>query len=582
LTEKARNFDRRLWSRFWQIARPYWFGEERWKARLLLGLLVVLLIGRTEFNVLFNQQSGDFTSALAERDPARFWRTMRWFGLTLLCGVPIYAYYYYVRDRLGIAWRRWLTQHFLAKYLDKRAFYTLSTSDAIDNPDQRIAEDINSFSTRSLLFLLEIVGAILQLVAFSGVLWSISRALVGILVAYAVFGTVVTFGVFAKPLIGINYQQLRREADFRFGLVRIRENAEAIAFYRGESREGASVRERFRLLYENYLRLLRRTVGLNLVQYSYTFVTYALPSVVIAPRIISGELEVGRAVTAGGAFTAMLSALTVFVDRFETLSAFAAGIERLHGFAKALDHDESEPGEELEWLEDESLELENVTLKVPRQERTLVSALNVSVSEGEGLAIVGASGGGKSSLLRAVAGFWRAGSGIIRRPRLEHMLFLPQRPYMIIDTLRRQLLYPRVDREVSDDELRAVLAKVNLPDLVERCGGFDVTLDFGKILSLGEQQRLAVARVLLAKPRYAVLDEATSALDLTNEAALYALLAELETTLVSVTHRGAPVRHHRQILELHGDGSWTLREVEPSGVHAEPPLEGAGARLSRD
>ena len=289
-TKKTRNFDRRLWSRFWRIARPYWFGEEKWKAWILLGLLVLLLIGRTEFNVLFNQQSGEFTSALAARDPARFWRTMRWFGLTLLGGVPIYAYFYYVRDRLGIGWRRWLTHHFLARYLDKRAFYTLSTSDTIDNPDQRIAEDINSFSTRSLLFLLEIVGAILQLVAFSGVLWSISRTLVGILVAYAAFGTIVTFGVFAKPLIGINYQQLRREADFRFGLVRIRENAEAIAFYRGETREGGHVRERFRLVYENYLRLLRRTVGLNLVQYAYTFVTYALPSVVIAPRIISGEL----------------------------------------------------------------------------------------------------------------------------------------------------------------------------------------------------------------------------------------------------------------------------------------------------
>jgi putative ATP-binding cassette transporter len=580
LTKQARNFDRRLWSRFWQIARPYWFGEEKWKARLLLGLLVVLLIGRTEFNVLFNQQSGDFTSALAERDPARFWRTMRWFGVTLLCGVPIYAYYYYVRDRLGIAWRRWLTHHFLAKYLDKRAFYTLSTSDAVDNPDQRIAEDINSFSTRSLLFLLEIVGAILQLAAFSGVLWSISRTLVAILVAYAAFGTIVTFGVFAKPLIGINYQQLRREADFRFGLVRIRENAEAIAFYRGEKREGGNVRERFRQVYENYLRLLRRTFGLNLLQYAYTFVTYALPSVVIAPRIISGELEVGRAVTAGGAFTAMLSALTVFVDKFETLSAFAAGIERLHGFAKVLDHDGNHPGEDIEWLEHESLELENVTLKIPQQERILVSELNVSVAAGEGLAIVGASGGGKSSLLRAVAGFWRAGSGIIRRPRLEHMLFLPQRPYMIIDTLRHQLLYPRVDRQVSDEELREVLLKVNLPDIVERCGGLDVTLDFGKILSLGEQQRLAVARVLLAKPRYTVLDEATSALDLTNEAALYALLAELDTTLVSVTHRGAPVRHHRQVLELHGDGSWTLRDVDPSGVHGEPTSDDIGTPLS--
>lgn len=562
--KKIRNFDRRLWVRFWSIAKPYWVGEERWKAWTLLCLLVVLLIGRTEFNVLFNQQSGDFTSALAEHDPSRFWHTMHRFGLTLLTGVPIYAYYYYVRDRLGVGWRRWLTHHFLAKYLDNRAFYTLTTDDTIDNPDQRIAEDINSFSTQSLFFLLEIVGAVLQLIAFSGVLWAISRVLVGILVAYAVFGTVVTFGVFAKPLIGLNYQQLRREADFRFSLIRIRENAEAIAFYRGEGREGRHVRDRFRALYDNYLRLLRRTVGLNLLQYAYTFVTYALPSVVIAPRIISGELEVGRAVTAGGAFTAMLGALTVFVDRFETLSAFAAGVDRLHGFAKTLASEEKAPGDAIEWLEHDRLEFDNLTLKVPRQERTLVSALSASVADGEGLAIVGASGGGKSSLLRAVAGFWRSGSGVIRRPSLEHMLFLPQRPYMIIDTLRHQLLYPLVDRKVSDDELRDVLAKVNLPDIAERCGGFDTALDFGKVLSVGEQQRLAVARVLLTRPRYTVLDEATSALDHANEARLYALLAELDTTLVSVTHHGAPVRHHHQVLELHGDGSWTLRDVGPS------------------
>ena len=362
-TERVRDFDRRLLARFWNIAKPYWVGDQRLVGRGLLALLVVLLIGRTEFNVLFNNQSGEFTSALAAKDSVRFWRAMKIFGAALLAAVPIYACYYYVRGRLGIAWRRWLTGHFLQKYFANRAFYDLTTNDAIDNPDQRIAEDIASFTQKSLTFLLEVVSAGLTLLAFSGVLWSISRMLVGILVLYAVFGTVMTFGVFGKPLIGLNFQQLRREADFRFSLIRIRENAEAIAFYRGEEREAANVLDRFRALYDNYTRLLKRTFGLNVFQYAYTFLTYALPSFIIAPRIISGELEVGRAIQAGGAFAAMLSALTVFVDNFEALSAFAAGIDRLRGFKKVLDDEgKPKPNEQLIASESgDSIRLDNVT-----------------------------------------------------------------------------------------------------------------------------------------------------------------------------------------------------------------------------
>jgi putative ATP-binding cassette transporter len=537
--------------------------DEKWTAWGLLGLLFVLLLGRTEFTVLFNQQSGEFTSALAAHSSARFWHSMRVFGAALIAAVPIYGLFYYVRDRLGLAWRRWLTNHFLERYFRDRAYYQLTWNPSIDNPDQRIAEDINAFTQKSLRFLLEIVAAALQLVAFAGILWAISKTLVLFLVLYAFAGLAITFGIFGKPLVELNFQQLRREADFRFGLIRVRENAEAIAFYRGEERESEQVKHRFAYLYDNYKRLLRRTLDLNLFQYCYSFIALAIPSIIIAPRILSGELEVGRAIQAGGAFTAMLSALTVFIDNFEALSGFAAGIERLHSFSRILDPAKSgaKTNDVIEYVENFKLELDSVTVQTPNHERTLISNVSLAVEDKEGLLIVGASGGGKSSLLRTIAELWNTGNGIVRRPELKEMCFLPQRPYMILGTLREQLLYPKVKRDVSDDELQETLARANLPDIVARCGGFDTDLDFGKILSIGEQQRLAIARVLLAKPTYLILDEATSALDVENEEKLYLEMKESASTLISVAHHQTLLKYHKRVLRIAGDGGWTLDDA---------------------
>jgi ABC-type uncharacterized transport system, permease and ATPase components len=563
--KRTKNFDRRLWRRFWSIAKPYWFQDEKWIARGLLALLILLLLGRTEFTVLFNQQSGEFTSALAAKNGARFWHSMRVFGIVLVAAVPIYAFYYYVRDRISISWRRWLTHNFLGKYFKDRAYYELTFNQTIDNPDQRISDDINTFTQKSLTFLMEVVGACLQLIAFSGILWAISKTLVLFLVGYALLGTLVTFGVFGKPLIGLNFQQLRREADFRFSLIRIRENAEAIAFYQGEAREGSHVKQRFAEVFGNYKKLIRRTLGLNLFQYGYSFVTLIFPCIIIAPRVISGELEVGRVVQAAGAFAAMLSALTVFVENFEALSAFAAGIERLHTFSKSLaghHAGQAKLGDTIDRLEHPRLELDRVTLQTPNYQRTLITNVSLAVEQGEGLLIVGESGGGKSSLLRAIAGLWNSGSGTIMRPKLEQMLFLPQRPYMILGNLRSQLLYPIIDRDISNEELSQVLKQVNLPDILDRCGGFDEELDFAKVLSVGEQQRLAVARVLLTKPHYAVLDEATSALDIENEERLYVQLKATSSTVVSVAHRSTLLKYHKHVLEVVGNGTWHLRQAK--------------------
>jgi putative ATP-binding cassette transporter len=384
------------------------------------------------------------------------------------------------------------------------------------------------------------------------------------LIVYAIFGTVFALAVFGKPLLGLNFMQLRREADFRFGLVRIRENAESIAFYRGEAQESQQVRRRFAAAFDNFNQLIRRTLFLNLFQYTFSLLTIILPSAIVAERVLSGELEVGRAVQAGGAFAAVLSAISVIVENFEGLSRFAAGIDRLSTFSRSLDalpDSRALNSGLIESVEGPRLALEQVTLLTPSGGRILVNDLSVAIEPGEGLMIVGESGSGKSSLLRAIAGLWYCGSGRIVRPAPAHILFLPQRPYMILGSLRSQLLYPIQDRRIQDTELLQLLERVNLRDIAERFGGLDAERDWEKVLSIGEQQRLALARVLLTRPNYAVMDEATSALDLANEVHIYDELATTETTLVSVSHHTTLLKFHKQVLELAGNGEWQLHST---------------------
>lgn len=551
----------KLLKRFLALAKPYWFSKEKKKARWLIVGLLVLLVADTEFNVLFNEQSGEITSALAARDAPRLWHSIRtYFGL-LLVAVPIYSYYYFVRDKLSLNWRGWLTSEFLNRYFENRAFYRLLTKPEIDNPDQRIAEDINSFTDRSLSLLLLFLGGILQLLAFGHVLWSISSYLVFFLILYASIGTLIAFGVFGEKMVALYFNQRRREADFRFGLVRIRENAEAIALYRGERQEQRQVQGLFAKLYANFDKLINWSLRLNFFQYAQSLLTTVLPSVIIAPRVLSGELEVGRIVQAAGAFSAILGALTLLLDNLDSLSRFAAGVGRIDTFAHSLELPKArkDPARgKIVTKESEQLSFNEVTMQTPNYERTLVKALTVAVPPGEGLMIVGSSGLGKSSVLRVMAGLWDAGTGTLERPKPEDMLFLPQHAYMVLGSLRVQLNYPNLDKSLTDAELGEVLELVNLPGLIERCGGFDADFDFEKILSVGERQRLAFARAILKSPRYVLLDEATSALDRENEAALYRKLIATSTTVVSVSHHPALVKYHSQVLELKSDGAWEL------------------------
>jgi putative ATP-binding cassette transporter len=566
-TDSIPGFNLRLWQRFTAIARPYWVSSERWRARGLLALLVLLLLGQTAFSVLFNHETGEFTSALAARDADRFWASIWRYTAILVAAVPLYALYYFVRDTLGLRWRRWLTDSFLTRYFQKRAYYRLNTS-GIDNPDQRIAEDINSFTQQSLYFSMIVLGSLIDLLAFSSVLWGISQGLVYFLLVYAMVSTLFTGAVFGKRLIGLNFRQLQREANFRFGLVRVREHAEPIAFYDGEAREMSGLQRVFAAAYVNYQQILRWQFKLNLFQYAHKFLITVLPTVIIANDVLSGELEVGRAIQAAGAFAAILSALTVIVDHFEGLSRFSAGVDRLHAFAQVLGSAAAPPDVDglIRTSPGFELALNRVTVFTPSREHRLVQELTLSVKPGEGLLIVGPSGAGKSSLLRVIAGLWNTGAGEVTRPGGSDMLFMPQQPYLPLGDLRCQLTYPQTERGISDEELLRWLERVNLPTLAQRFGGLGVVLDWARVLSVGEQQRLAFARALLAKPRYLLLDEATSALDDANEELLYVQLAGLSITPISVSHHRSIRKHHHQVLTLADDGgSWTLQTLARTG-----------------
>ena len=565
-------FNRRIVPKFIVLSQPYLVSDEKWMARGLLALLVGLMLANTAASVLLNQQTGEFSSALAARDPDRYWKSIYFTIGLLVVAVPIYGFYYYVRDKLTINWRRWMTSKFLDNYFGNKSFYKLSFKAEIDNPDQRIAEDINTFTQRSIYFLLIFIETFLQIVAFSGVLWSISRGLVFFLIAYATVGTLVTVLVFGRPLVGLNFFQLRREADFRYSLVRVRENAESIAFYRGEEQESRYVFKRFQDAFANYNRLINWQLFLNLFQYAYTSATLIIPGIILAPQVMSGDLEIGSVVQATGAFAAVFSALNVVVSKFDLLSLFAAGVGRLDRFAKALETTSLHPDEKQTRIETDvgvPVVMKSLSLKTPDFKRALVADLSMTLANGDGLLIVGASGGGKSSLLRAVAGLWNSGSGTVVRPELDEMLFLPQRPYMIIGDLRAQLLYPGPTDDRDEAEFQRVLEAVNLSDLIERCGGLDVEADWGKILSLGEQQRLAFARVLLANRKYVILDEATSALDEKNEAALYELLRATSATVISVSHRPHVAKFHTHVLILAGDQSWKIQTSEEFVAESE-------------
>ena len=543
------------------LARPFFVGDKRKQAVGMLVLLLTLSLSIKGMDVVMSYVGRDFMTALSLRQRDQFLQNLYLYLAAFAVATPIVVFYRYTEERLALMWRRWLSQRLIERYFSNRAYYKLSWYPGIDNPDQRIEEDVRTFTATSLSLFLIILQAVIALFLFMGVLSSISVYLTIGAVVYAAFGSLCTF-VLGRPLISLNYAQLKKEADYRYKLINVRDNAESVAFYRGERREGTRVRQRLKSVIANMLNIINRNRLLNFFTTGYNYVTVLLPTIIVSPLYLDGKIEFGVVTQAALAFSQVLNALSIIVLNFGSLSAYAAVVRRLGVFWDGLDDIDSPqlPVSTIRTVDAPQISFKNVTILTPHRDQKLVENLSFALS-GEGLLISGASGTGKSSILRSLAGLWNAGEGLIERPALESSMYVPQRPYMVMGTLRAQLLYGQARGGFTDRELLSLIEKVGLMDTYSRVGGFEAVVDWSNILSTGEQQRLAFARVVLARPRFVYLDEATTALDEASEEQLYDLLREFAANWITIGYRPALKRVHNFRLLLPGGGKWRFERL---------------------
>jgi vitamin B12/bleomycin/antimicrobial peptide transport system ATP-binding/permease protein len=550
----------------WALTRPYWASDDRWPGRLLLAAIVLISLFLVYLNVRLNEWNGAFFNSLQEKDEPAFWRLLREWGVIVVIYVIAGLTRLYLDMWLRIRWRGWLTRRFMDRWLAHRAYYRIQLTDRVtDNPDQRIAEDLKLFVDLTLRLTLDLLQQVVTLFSFIAILWQLSGSatilgvevpgyMVWVALAYAVLGTWITHLV-GRPLIGLTFEQQRYEADFRFGLVRFRENAEAVALYRGEGDEQRGFVASFGAVVRNWTQLMTVQKNIFATTTFYSLAAGIFPIIVAAPRYFSGAIPLGGITQTAGAFGQVQGALSFFVDSYTAVAQWRAVVERLTTFEAAIARAETAareaPGVAVAAHGASDIVLSGVRLALP-DGRVLVEGEDLRIAAGERVLVTGPSGSGKSTLFRALAGIWPFGGGSIAIPGDARPLFLPQRPYLPIGTLAEVLRYPDRGVAAGDDVLAAALGDVGLghltPALAEHA-------HWAQRLSGGEQQRVAIARALVLKPDWLFLDEATAAVDEATEARLYTLLQERlpRAAMISIGHRSSLRAFHSRELHLARD-----------------------------
>jgi vitamin B12/bleomycin/antimicrobial peptide transport system ATP-binding/permease protein len=567
----------------WAITYPYWQSEDRWAAWGLLITVLLLNLGTVYINVLLNKWNNTFYDALQDKDWLVFVHQLIRFSWLAGMFIVLAVYQSYLNQMLQIRWRRWLTNRYLHTWLSDGRYYLMQFfAGDTDNPDQRLAEDIPLFISSTLNLAIGGMRAVVTLVSFVAILWGLSGIIVipvhrssialhGYLVwsalLYAVVGTWFTNWI-GHPLVRLNFDQQRYEADFRFNLIRFRENTEGVALYHGEADELRAFSQRFSSIVRNWWSIMRQQKRLTWLTAGYGQAAVIFPIIVVAPRFFRGQILLGGLMQTAAAFGEVQDSLSFIVSSYTDIASWRSVVERLAGFDVALEsarrRTADREGIHLSEQPVAGLTIDGVELDLPSGE-ALISDVNLQLKHGDRLLISGPSGVGKSTLLRAIAGIWPFGHGEIRIPADARILFLPQKPYLPIGTLRDVVSYPRPIEAVNDADLREALQAVELPELADK---LDETGHWALQLSPGEQQRIAFARALVQKPEWLFLDEATSAVDESTEAHLYRLLRERlpGTALLSVGHRSTLLPFHARQIVVHPDGRGPASITERSFI----------------
>lgn len=551
----------KTWQRFVAVIHYFLASEFGGKAKLFIGLLVLFLLGINVLNVVNSYVARDFMTAIEGRNTQRFfWMTLAY--LFVFAALTIAAVYYrYAEERLALLGREWLTRILVHRYLDSTTYYRLDTSGEIANPDQRIAEDVRSFTVTTLSYILLIINASITLVAFSLVLWSISPWLFAIALIYSSGGTLLSFYL-GRPLIGLNYDQFDKEANFRAGLIHVRERAEAIALAHREPRLRARTLHHLEELVTNLRKIIDVNRNLGFVTTGYNWLLQIIPALIVAPMFIRGEVEFGVITQASAAFVQLLSALSLIVTQFQAISSFAAVIKRLLDLWDGIEKAEEVSSPIERCVGCDRIAFEHLTLKSPRDGRTLIDDLHLEIPQGWRVLIRARDETAKVALFRATAGIWDKGEGRIRRLEAEQISFLPERPYAPPGSLRELLVGNGEAAPVDDQRIMSTLESIGLSRVVRRVGGLDAERHWDEILSLGEQQLLSVARLLLMAPRFAFLDRLGTTLDTEQVALVLGLLKAASISYLSLADTDDKLSDYDAVLELLCDGAWALHPLQ--------------------